>query len=229
MIEIVPAILEKKFSGIKKKVNSAEKAGVNLVQIDICDGKLTPSKTFASSAMISSFEKIQNISDGMNYELDMIVDMESRVGEAGNKFLSVIDFLEPKKVIFHFSGVSDWEKIFQNFKGAKTKLALGIWLSDDVKKVNSVIEKYPFDYIQIMGIEKVGYGGQGISNRVYAKSTYFSEKYPNLPVQIDGGVKLQNTHKLALHGVTGFVAGSGIYAADDVVERIKDFKKEAKV
>lgn len=79
-----------------------------------------------------------------------------------------------------------------------------------------------------MAIEKVGYGGQEISPKVFAKAKYFHKKYPNLPIQIDGGVKVENVQKLYSCGVTGFVAGSGIYSASDVKERIEDFKKEAK-
>ncbi len=227
-INIIPAILEKDFKKIATKVQKAKNAKAKLVQIDICDGKLTPAKTFASNGKISSFEKIKNISKNIDYELDMIVDMEEKNGQVGNKFLSVIDYLKPKRIIFHFSGVSDWEKIFKNFEKSRVKIGLGVWLSDDVKKVNKVLKKFNFDYIQIMGIEKVGYGGQKLSQKVYKKAKYFSQKYPNMPIQVDGGVKVENAKKLAKNGVTSFVAGSGIYSAENISERMKEFKEGIK-
>jgi hypothetical protein len=106
-VNIIPAILEKRFSAIEKKVRIVENMGISMVQIDICDGELTPSKTFASGGNITSFEKIKNISKTMGYELDMLVNIDNNRTSQGNRFLSVIDFLEPKRVIFHFSGVGD--------------------------------------------------------------------------------------------------------------------------
>ncbi len=125
-IEIIPAILEKTFPEIEKRVKRVEEVGVKLVQIDICDGDLTPSKTFASSASLTSFQKIKNLSPKMKYELDMIVDMERGFGSRGDRFLNAILFLKPQRVIFHFSGVKDWDKIFEALKKSRIKIALAV-------------------------------------------------------------------------------------------------------
>ncbi len=225
-IKIIPAILEKKFSKIEEKIKRAESAKVKMVQIDICDGNLTSTKTFASSGLVESFKKLKKISEKIDLELDMIVHIKNRSKGEEDKFLESIKYLKPKRVIFHFSGVSDWDEIFEELKGKKIKIALGIWLSNDTKKVNKILEKYKFDYIQIMGIEKVGYGGQKISEKVFKKAKYFFLKYPNLNIQVDGGVKLKNSQKLFLNGVSNFVVGSDIYGVDNIEERIKEFKKE---
>ena len=79
-----------------------------------------------------------------------------------------------------------------------------------------------------MGIEKVGFGGQKISPKVFKKAKYFSEKFPNLPIQVDGGVKLENSKKLFENGVSKFVSGSGIFSEKNLGEIILSFKKEIK-
>lgn len=224
--EIIPAILEKRFKEITDKVKKAKDSGVNIVQIDICDGRLTPSKTFASGGCLSSFEKLKELQDDIFFELDMIVDMENGPKGRGDKFLKSIKYLNPKRVIFHYSGVENWDKIFENLKKEKIKIALGIWISDDVKRINKILEKYDFDYIQVMGIEKVGYGGQKLSEKVFKKVKYFSKKYPKMFIQVDGGVKIDNSKRLSENGVCGFVAGSGIYNSEGVKENIENFKKE---
>jgi ribulose-phosphate 3-epimerase len=221
--EILPAILEKSFKVIEKKVERASEAGVKIVQIDICDGELTPSKTFASVPRSDSFTKIGQLSQKVEIELDMIVKMKDK---ANNNFLEAILLSKPKRVIFHFSGVKNWDEIFEKFKKNRIKVALGIWLNDDNKKVTKLLEEYPFDYIQIMGIEKVGFGGQKLSKKVFKKVAYFFKKYPELPIQVDGGVKLENLKKLKEVGVSRFVSGSGIFAYENIKERIKEYKKE---
>ena len=52
-IEIIPAILEKSFAKIRQKTGIA--SGF-LVQIDICDGRLTSDKTFLSGKNFRSFK-----------------------------------------------------------------------------------------------------------------------------------------------------------------------------
>jgi len=238
-IKILPAILEKNFSEIEKKILKVWEY-VDLVQIDICDGKLTPSKTFASSGCFVSFEKLlkikkkiwklqekKGLKKSFDIEIDLIVDMENGPKGRGDKFLNSIFSLNPKRIIFHFSGVKDWDKIFSFFKEnkMKTKIALGIWLSDDVKKINKLMEKYNFDYIQIMGIDKVGYGGQKLSKKIFKKIEYFSKKYPEKVIQIDGGVKITNVQKLKKFGASSFVVGSGIYKTKNIKNIIEEFKK----
>ncbi len=77
-----------------------------------------------------------------------------------------------------------------------------------------------------MGIEKVGFGGQKLSVGVYRRARYFIQRYPDLPIQVDGGVKLENARRLSEAGVSRFVAGSGIFGAENIKERINEFKKE---
>lgn len=74
-----------------------------------------------------------------------------------------------------------------------------------------------------MGIEKVGYGGQKLSNRVYGKIKYFHKNFPKLPIQVDGGVKVKNSAKLKKAGVTRLVSGSGFFEADNLEKRVKEF------
>ncbi len=243
--KIIPAILEKTFPKIEKKMKKVSEY-VDLVQIDIFDGRLTDSKTFASAGCLASFERIKRLQKSIlknkiknnknkdlekinfDIELDLIIDMENGPKGRGDKFLNSVLFLEPKKVIFHFSGVKNWDKIFEALKSEKKyspEIALGIWLNDENKKINNILEKYPFDYIQIMGIEKVGYGGQKLSENVFKKIKYFAKKYPNLPIQIDGGVKIENSEKLKKAGATLLVSGSGIFGAKNIAERIEEFKK----
>ena len=56
MIEVIPAILEKEFSQVLKKMKIVE-GSVEWVQIDIADGVLVPNTTFTD---LSPFKAIQS-------------------------------------------------------------------------------------------------------------------------------------------------------------------------
>ena len=220
-IELIPAILERNFSRIEFLVKKTTGL-VTTTQIDICDGRLTPAKTFASGGCLESFKRLNKITNKVNLELDLIVDFENGPKGRGDKFLNSIKASKAKRVVFHFSGIKNWDKIFR-LVGPVCEIGLGIWLFDDVRQVKKILEKYPFNYIQIMGIEKVGYGGQKLSNRVYGKIKYFHKNFPKLPIQVDGGVKVKNSAKLKKAGVTRLVSGSGFFEADNLEKRVKEF------
>ncbi len=219
--KIIPAILEKKFLKINKLLTRVKKeTNLNLVQIDICDGILTPTKTFANTFRIDSLSKLKKITaPQIKLELDLIVNFKKQP----QKNIKKIFALQPERAIFHFQGVKDWEIIFSQRK--KTKIALGIWLSDNSQKISTLLKKYPFDYIQIMGIEKVGFGGQKLSSKIFKKIKYFQKNFPNLPIQIDGGVKIENTYQLTKAGAIYLVSGSGFFGAKNLNQRTKEFIK----
>ena len=105
-IELIPAILEKKFSNIERLVQRSINY-VNTIQIDICDGRLTPVKTFAFGGCQVSFERLRKITKRVDLELDLIIDFEGGPKGRGDKFLKSIKFAKAKRVIFHFSGVKN--------------------------------------------------------------------------------------------------------------------------
>gem|GEM_PF-6124224 len=97
-------------------------------------------------------------------------------------------------------------------------------INEKEKDYLKVFEKYNFDYIQFMGIEKIGYSGQKLTTKIYKKIESFVEKYPGVFISVDGGVKLGNSKKLKDVGVNRFVSGSGIFEAENINERVEEFK-----
>lgn len=230
--EIIPAILQKDFLGIKNKNNILKKSlSVDerdiFVQVDICDGNLTPEKTFLSSGSKESFLKLKEVSKSFFLELDLIVDFEGKNNKL-SRFLDGVILSGAKRVIFHNKGTKNWDKVFKILKEKKIEIGLGIWLSEKNSDVEKVLRKNKFNYIQIMGIENVGFGGQEISLKVFKKAKYFSEKFPELSIQVDGGVKVKNSKELFQNGTSRFVSGSGVFKSDDIKERLLEFKKEFK-
>ncbi len=224
--EIIPAILEKSFSKIEKKIKEVEGL-VDFVQVDICDGKFVPSKTFASASCKTSFLKLKNITKKIALELDMMVDLDTKIKGRFEKWLRGIERANPKRVVFHFGSTQRWDDVFQFLKKSKilkkVEVGLAVQIQHKEKDFLKIFEKYDFDYIQFMGIEKIGYGGQELTAKVYRKIKSFKKKFPKVPVQVDGGVKKWNAKKLLEAGNDRFVSGSGIYKSEDIKKTISEF------
>ncbi|PID83299.1 hypothetical protein CSB11_02045 [Candidatus Campbellbacteria bacterium] len=225
--DVVPAILEKNFSKIEEKIKKVNNLTKN-VQVDICDGKFVKSKTFASAGCEESFLRLRKISKNTNLELDVMVNLDMKIKGRFEKWLNSISKAKPARVIFHLDSTKRWDEVFDFFKKKENKnikIGLGIKIQNKQKEINKLLQKYKFDYVQFMGIEKIGFGGQKISPKVYTKIKNFVKKYPQMYIQVDGGVKIENASKLKKAGVCSFAAGSGIYKSENIKKRISEFKK----
>jgi ribulose-phosphate 3-epimerase len=223
---IIPAILTKKFLKIKKQINLV-KDFINFVQIDICDGKFVPKKTFASNGRKDSFKKIEKITKNLNLELDMMIKIKNI--KHLEKWLNSIIFAKPKKIIFHFDSMGNlkfaWDKIFNFFnKYPKIKIGLGVCLKNKDEKVFNIFKKHDFDFVQFMGIIKIGQQGQKFDKRILKKIKIFHKKFPSTQISVDGGVKLENAKQIIDSGAMNLASGSEIFTNNNPKDIIKKFQ-----
>jgi len=212
-IEIIPAILPKDFSEIEEKV-ALVKGLATIVQIDICDGKFVPSTTWPYRKKDENFEEILNEERGMpewqniDYEFDLMID---------NPELSIDKWiaLGAIRIVIHAGAKGDVEKAIE-MAVDKVDIGLGLHIDTPIE----IIEKYKdkIKYIQIMGIDRVGFQGQDFDPKVLNKIKEVKEKYPDFPIQIDGAVSLENALELKNAGAERLVIGSALFKADSIVD-----------
>jgi ribulose-phosphate 3-epimerase len=185
MVEIIPAILPK----VQSEVNQKTKAVLGLVscvQIDVCDGKFVPTKT--------AFKELPFL-DGLEYELDLMIDQPEQVIE------SYID-LQPARIIIHLESVQDHVKLFLALEQIRGIIEIGLAISNETP--DEVLEKYieDCDFIQLMGIAKIGYQAQPFDESVIERIAYFHRKYPDMPISVDGGVNETTIKRLVGAGAS---------------------------
>jgi ribulose-phosphate 3-epimerase len=219
-MEIIPAILPRDFNEIEDKT-ALVNGLVDIVQVDICDGKFVQSTTWPYKKRDTNFESIIREDRGMplwediDYEFDLMIKDPS-VDDV-RQWLSA----GAKRIVLHVESSEDLTPIIAMLDGlVDIGLALNIQTSLDK------IEKYKdnISYIQFMGITKIGFQGQAFDPRVLEKIKEAKEKYPNLSIQIDGGVSLATAEQLAQAGVERLVAGSVIFESDNFAETIRQLE-----
>ncbi len=220
-MNIKPAILEKSFKQIESKVKIAQKVGFNFVQIDICDGVFVPSKTFGSNARKDSAQKISKLAKKYNVkiELDMMVKKPDK-----RSWQTFINIIKPKRVIYHLKTLDS--KTPKEIFNHKCEFALALSLKDNLDKAKQFIEIFPFSSFQVMGIEKVGFGGQKLSPKVCAKIKAVKKYFPKMGIAVDGGVKIENIETLISCGANEFAMGSGFFKYKDGVKQAAEFLKK---
>jgi len=227
MSKIVPAILEQNLSDIVLKLKQVSGL-VDLVQIDICDGDFVPSKTYASAGERRSLSALANNTHkrGLALELDMMVDFDCT--GCMTKWSQVLAEAKPEKVIFHLGSTYRWDELFTRIRSAtKNKkvpftCGLAIRISHTRAEVRKVLESHSeFEYIQLMGINKVGHSGQRLAPEVYDRIKRLRRAFPDVPIQIDGGVKLANANELVSVGATRLGMNSGLYKTKNIKETVE--------
>lgn len=100
-------------------------------------------------------------------------------------------------------------------------LGLAIGTETDLALIEPYLSK--IDYVQFMGVRTIGRQGEPFAPGVLSRISVFKKRYPKLPIQVDGGVTLENAPKLLKAGVSRLVVGSALWKAPDIAERYRAF------
>src|SRR5690606_30126128 len=94
--------------------------------------------------------------------------------------------------------------------------------------INSI--EYVLEYLDLVLIMTVnpGFGGQkfieSTKRKIVELRKIVEKRNLNLLIEADGGIKLDNYKEIVKCGLDIIVVGSGIFEAEDIVERTRMFK-----
>ena len=224
MIEIIPAIMPKSIEDLEAQVRRVERL-VDTVQIDVMDGVFVPSVDWpylsgeseeVFNDMVEGdflFKHIGNV----QFEIDLMV---------ANPFLHAPDWAlaGAHRIIFHIESFEDNGAIFDELPKDGLK-EIGLALNVDTD--NEAVEQYihQIDFVQCMGIAKIGYQGQTFDERVIDKLKDFRRRFPELVLSVDGGVSIETASKLVKAGANRLVSGSAIWESGDIIDMIKQLQQ----
>lgn len=219
--EIVPAILPEDYDEICDKVGQV-KGFVKTVQIDICDGSFVPRLSWPyQNDDDGIFDRIVHEDEGLpawqevNYEFDLMVNWRNvneveRWVQAG-----------ATRLIFHVESKGPLEEVIAAVTG-RVEIGLALNVETDI----SILEKYldKIQYVQLMGIDRIGFQGEGFDTRVVEKTASVHARFPELIIAIDGGVSPDNIHALKEAGATRFAVGSHLFAAENMLGTLRNLQ-----
>ncbi len=219
-MEIIPAILPKNFREIEEKIELI--VGIApMVQIDICDGKFVPSTTWPYWKPDENFEKILREERGMpewqkiNYEFDLMID--NPTADDARKWLSA----GAERIVLHHESSKDLMPVIAVLDGL-VEIGIAVNLTTNLEEVKKYANKIQF--IQCMGIRKAGFQGQKFEPNTPDKVKEIKALFPDLKIQVDGGVTLENADLLKHAGVDTLVVGSALFNSENIVDSIEEFR-----
>lgn len=214
-IKIAPSILAADFSRLGDEIRAVEAGGADWIHIDVMDGRFVPNLTIGP-LIVSAVRKVTALPLDVHL---MIVEPDHLIPEfirAGADSVTV-----------HVEACPHLHRTIQLIKqhGAHTGVSLNP--ATPISSVDEILGE--IDLLLLMSVNP-GFGGQAFIPRVLDKirdaRKLIDMRKLNVDLEVDGGVKVDNTQMLARAGVDVFVAGSAIFQSPDYGKTIEAIKNK---
>ena len=204
MIKISPSMLAADFTKLGEELADIERAGADMVHLDVMDGVFVTNISFGLP-VIESLRKVSTMVFDVHL---MIVDPEKYVDRFADVGADIITF--------HHEATKNTAETLKKIRAKGVKAAVS------VKPGTPVEEIYPYlelcDMVLIMTVEP-GYGGQALIPETLEKvrklKAELSKRGLNVDIQVDGGVNEKNAPEAIAAGANILVAGSAVFKAQD--------------
>ncbi len=214
MAIIAPSLLAADFLHLADACKLVNDSPAEWFHLDVMDGRFVPNISYGPAiikAISSTTKKFCDVHL-------MILEPERYVDDfkdAGASQLTV-----------HLEACPHLHRNIQQIKKAGMKAGVALNPSTPVMLLKDIL--HDVDTVLMMSVNP-GFGGQSFIEHTYKKLQELvalkKQIAPNLIIEIDGGVDLENGKKLVEYGADALVAGSSIFKAVDPLQVIHEMKK----
>ncbi len=224
---IVPAILPKSRLDLEEKLaRLSEVEGIDCVQVDVVDGKFAAPPTWPYAEKGSVFPEGETFPylGKLAFEMDLMVTHPEEV-------IGPWITLGASRMTVHVGSTNFLPKLLddahhkfgydKDFAPDLLSFGLAIGVSTDFAVLDPHIARA--DYVQFMGIRTIGKQGEPFDRDVLKRIEQFRKRYPDMTIQVDGGVTLATAPDLLSAGVDRLVIGHALTGAPDIKEAFDAF------
>ena len=206
---IAPSILSADFSELAKEVADVERAGCDLIHVDVMDGHFVPNLTIGP-VVVEWIRKTTKLPLDVHLMIEEPIRYIKDFKSAGSDWITI-----------HVEACKDVKGTLQEIKklGAKAEISLRPKTSlETIQPFLSLV-----DLVLVMTVEP-GFGGQSFMPEMMEKVRKLRPVFNGL-ISVDGGIG-PKTIKIAREaGADVFVAGNAIFGAPDRKAKIIELRK----
>ena len=211
MAKIAPSILSADFVNLERDIRALSDHGADFVHVDVMDGIFVPNITIGIP-VVAAIRRITDLPLDVHLMIDRPIRYVEQFVKAGADYVTIhVEADQPQNTL------EALDKI--HALGCKA----GIVLKPKTPAEAAIPYLEKCDMILVMTVEP-GFGGQkfmaDMMPKVQAIRGYIDAMNPTCDLEVDGGVDL-NTAPICVHsGANVLVAGSAVYKAEDIPQRI---------
>jgi len=213
---IAASILSADFARIGEAVELAERAGADLIHVDIMDGHFVPNLTLGPR-LVAAVRKRTRLPIDVHL---MVENPRAFVGpfhEAGADWISL-----------HVEATAHLHKDITMIKQLGRRAGVALNPGTPLGTLDEILGEA--DFILLMSVNP-GWGGQSFIpsslDKIRALKARLRRDGLDIPVEVDGGIKLDNMEDIIRAGMDVVVAGSAIFEAPDPAGVIREMKRIA--
>ena len=199
-IFISPSILTADFARLEQECKALEKSGADWIHCDVMDGSFVPNLTFGMP-IVKSIRKCVVLPLDVHLMIDRPERYVEQFAEAGANLITI-----------HVESTDDVAGCLNLIRSCGKQAGISLKPNTPVE----ILEQYRglFDMILIMSVEP-GFGGQAFIESSVEKIRQAKKLFPDVLIEVDGGINKNTAKKVIDAGVDVIVAGSAILNATD--------------
>ncbi len=216
---MAPSILSADFSRLGEEIEAVEKAGADVIHVDVMDGHFVPNITIGVP-VVASVRKITDLPLDVHL---MIQDADRYIddfAEAGADWITV-----------HVEACPHLHRTINRIKELGKKAGAVLNPATPLVTLDEILKDV--DLVMLMSVNP-GFGGQSFIrsslNKIKKLRNMIEERGLEVGIEIDGGVSPATIEEVVGAGANIFVAGSAVFGQQDyakVIEKMNDLCRSA--
>jgi len=200
MVAIEASILAADFARLGEQAQEAEAAGIDGIQVDVMDGRFVPNITFGPGIVRALRPLV-----GVTLDADLMIVKPER-------HLAAFADAGADRITVHWEACTHPHRVLRSIRELGVEVGVAISPGTSLSAVEELLELV--DLVQIMTVDP-GWGGQPFLHsqldKIRRLRRVLDERGLDIPIGVDGGVKLDTAPLVVEAGAAVLVSGSSVY------------------
>jgi len=212
--KIAPSILSADFSRLADEVRAVEKAGADVIHVDVMDGHFVPNITIGP-LVVQGLRKLTSLPLDIHLMIENPERYVEVFAQAGSDWITI-----------HAEVCPNLKRMIGKVRQLNVRPGIVLKPATPLKTLFPVLDE--IDLVLIMSVNP-GFGGQSFIPATLKKierlRKIVDQSRYSMEIEVDGGVKVENIRQVSMAGGDIFVVGTGIFKTENYEETMRKLRQ----